>query len=480
MNREQAEKALLNAHKAGDTDSARKIARFLKQGSQTISRPEAFTRGMKDMTSFGLDDEMRGFGRAIGQKLRGNEEDFSQLRQNATQDIRNELEQSYEQRPFSTGSGAVVGAVAPAFTPAGQALLARVGSGGLAAQSVKGAASGAASSGLYGLGSEEGELMDRLPSAASSAAVGAAIGGSLPAALRGASKLNTKKSLPDRQKVKEAAQKLYKVGREKGADFTEDATTGLKKAVQEQVISDPFAKKALGEDAIDAFSKNIDSASDINMTLESFENIDKRLGSLVNQAYKTGDDDIARRYDIIQSKLRGIVENPDNIKGTTEGVEAYRKATKLWANQAKLKDIEEILENAQYYVGGEASGIKAGFTRLAKSNKLYQYSPKQVRAIQKAAKTGNVEGVLRTLGSRLMVIGGAVKGGPAGAAAGYAASQAARGGASVLKGADASRVGRLVSKDAVEIAPELMRTQPRISLEQLLRLTTKEARQIKP
>mgnify|MGYP000960601189 CR=1 FL=1 len=99
--------------------------------------------------------------------------------------------------------------------------------------------------------------------------------------------------------------------------------------------------------------------------------------------------------------------------------------------------------------------------------------------IQKAAQTGYTEGLMRTLGSRLMVIGGAIKGGPAGAAAAYAASQGLRGGASALKGIESTRIGKSIAREAVKVSPDLATKAQRISLPELkniLKLPPKEAK----
>jgi len=261
--------------------------------------------------------------------------------------------------------------------------------------------------------------------------------------------------LPGRQQIKERASQLYKEATQKGASFKDETIVKLQEIVEGQRISDPLAKATLGEDAIDDLASRLGGAGGEKMTLESFEQLDKRLGALGQKAFTSGDSDLARRYDNIQGELRNIVEKDDFIEGTREGIDSYRQATKLWAEQSKLRDIDDIIENAQYYVGGEGAGLKAGFSRLAKSKKMTRYSPKVAKAIQKAAKSGQLEGLLRTLGSRLMVIGGAVSGGGAGALAGYAASQAARGGAAALKGAEASKAGRLISKKAMQIDPTL-------------------------
>lgn len=290
-------------------------------------------------------------------------------------------------------------------------------------------------------------------------------------ALKGAgagfNKLNTKTILPGAEDVKKKSQSLYTLAREKGATFTDDVSDEIEKTVQSLRVIDPYAKNALGPDEMDAIAKRLSKAKNHTMTLDSFEALDKEWGALGHQAFNTGNDSLARKYDILQSKLREAVTNDKYISGSDDGVKAYRDATMLWANRSKMRDVDQVLENSKYYVGGEAAGLKAGFTRLAKSNRISKFSPKEAKLIQKAAQTGNIEGLMRTLGSRLMVIGGAIKGGPAGAAAGYAASQGMRGGAAALKGAEATKIGRVIAKEAVKISPDLAKKGQRIPIDKM-------------
>lgn len=307
------------------------------------------------------------------------------------------------------------------------------------------------------------------------------MGGPVGAKLIGkaASFLNKKTILPTSKAIAEKSSSLFKSGKAKGAEFSDDAAGEIAKSVEDVRVTDPFAKEAIGPDAFDDIAKRLTEARKNPMTLDSYEALDKEWGSLGHQAAISGNLDLSRKYDILQSKLRSVAQNPEFVKGAQSGISDYQKAVKLWAIKSKLRDIEQIKEFAKYYVGGEASGLKAGFARLAKSNKIYKFSPKEVKMIEKAAQTGNTEGLLRTLGSRLMVIGGAIKGGPAGAAAGYAASQAARGSASIMKGVETSKIGKSIAKEATNISPDLINIKNRIpvkDLKEILSLPPDQAR----
>jgi len=360
-------------------------------------------------------------------------------------------------------------------TKAGAAVANTLRSGSRGAKVVKGALAGATSGGLYGFGTGEGE--QRLESAGEGATIGGAVGGAAPLVGAALSRLNTKTTLPKANEIKQVSQKLYESARQKGAKFTQGATNELWAAVDKQLPQDEFSKIAIGDNPLSQFAKRLDGVSHQKMTLESFENLDKYLGAEGQKAFKSGDNDLARRFGEIQGKFREVVTNDKFIRGSREAIHEHRKATDLWRSFAKMRDVEEILQNAQYYAGGEAAGIKAGFASLAKSpSKLRGYKPNEVKAIQRAAKTGMTEGLLRTMGSRLMTIGGFASGGVPGALIGHAASSISRGGAAMLKGADATRVGKMIAKNA-GIATEKQRI-PVDKLAEIMGLPPAQAKQL--
>lgn len=443
-----------------------------QEPQEKINKAEGGLRSFTQGTTFGFGDEITAGLAAIPSSLiTGNSisDSYNQI----LDDERRRIGEFREQAPITSATTEIGGALATGIgslgTKAGASVASSLGRGGLGARVAKGAAAGATSGGLYGFGTGEGEK--RLESAGQGALLGGATGGAFPLAGRALSKVG--QELPSAQDIKTASQRLYTSARQKGAAFTDDAVEELKSSVQRQITSDDFAKDIIGADEVTDLLDRLGKAQGKEMTLESFEALDKNLGNKANIAFAKGDADLSRRLGEIQGDLRNIVTSDNFVKGSSDAVKYYRKATDMWRNYAKMRDIENILENAEYYVGGEAAGIKAGFTRLAKNKKLLRgYTPDEVKAIQKAAKTGATEGLLRTLSSRLMTIGGAVSGGVPGAIAGQAASSAARAGASALKGADATRVGRLIAQKT-----GLPMNQSQGLLSQIMKMPPKQAQE---
>jgi hypothetical protein len=120
---------------------------------QQVTKTSSFLSGLNDMASFGLDDELRGLGTAIGQKLRGNDMTISQ----GIESIRNQQKTAQEANPKTYLGGQVTGAVLPAIASGGRSVLS-----GLSNPIARASATGAIQGGLYGLGSGEKTLEDRL------------------------------------------------------------------------------------------------------------------------------------------------------------------------------------------------------------------------------------------------------------------------------------------------------------------------------
>lgn len=124
-----------------------------------------FVRGLADAATFGYADEIAAW---LDSKVKG-------------QDYAKALA-AQRQRDKDAGAGRTVGQVAGALLPGGVAFKAAAGAGKLARVGA-GVATGGIQGALYGSGSAEGDLADRLEGAAKGGMLGAAVGGAIPALL---------------------------------------------------------------------------------------------------------------------------------------------------------------------------------------------------------------------------------------------------------------------------------------------------------
>ena len=168
----------------------------------------------------------------------------------------------------------------------------------------------------------------------------------------------------------------------------------------------------------------------------------------------------------IQQALRSTIENASekDLVGGTKGFEAWKAARQQWADAAKMRDIEGIIQRAEM-LDNPVTGLKTGFRNLAmniRKGKTKGYSPQEIDAINKAAHTGIGTDILRLAGSRLGPIAagaaGLASGGPLGAAAGfgtdYAISGMARSAANKMQMGRANKVlGMVANRGQAPAAP---------------------------
>jgi GH24 family phage-related lysozyme (muramidase) len=165
--------------------------------NQPKSAPPGIARTVLDQAmqgaTFGLADEITDR-LGAGYASLATDEDYGSLLEEARAVSNERMAREFEENPataiMSNLAGGLVSGVAGASTKAGQALARSLGSGNVAARIAKGAATGATSGGLYGLGATDGDtLAERFDnsgitdlSISNPALIGAVAGGAIPAA----------------------------------------------------------------------------------------------------------------------------------------------------------------------------------------------------------------------------------------------------------------------------------------------------------
>lgn len=290
-----------------------------------------------------------------------------------------------------------------------------------------------------------------------------------------AESVNTKTILPSPEEVKDASRALYTKASELGGEFSPNVLNEVVSEGKNLLPKGNVAGLVIKPDEADVFIGELSRQAGQKMTLDDFESIDRFLGEKAHGSFMS-DPSVSRKYSNLQGSLRESIQNPNNIIGSPEGVKAQQEAVKLWGIQTKMGDIARIINDAEYY-DVPATAIKTGFRRIARNDKLMRgYSDTERKAIRRAAKSGSVEGLFKTFGSRLMAIIGGTAGGAPGAAIGYGVSGAGRTVSEAMKRGQAGQVSRLLGERS-----GLARKEKRISREQLkdlMKRNPKEAMRI--
>lgn len=175
------------------------------------------------------------------------------------------------------------------------------------------------------------------------------------------------------------------------------------------------------------------------MTFQDVQRIDESLSDKIDGALDAGRvTKTARKLIDVQDRFREMVSTMDG------GID-LKNARDLWSRQARMRDVERIIERAQL-TDNPASAIKTGFKNLLTSDKRIRgFSEAEREAIRKAAKGGIGTDFLRIFGSRLNPIIAGTVGGPGAAAATQVSSMASRSMADKLQMDRANEVARLIA-----------------------------------
>ena len=292
-------------------------------------------------------------------------------------------------------------------------------------------------SGIRAVGEEYGEFKEDYPRVAGLAEAAGNLATVVPSFVRysddiakgvkGPQKAARPEIMPS-EAVRAQGSALFKQAEQQGGVLKPEFVQDYVRKVGEKVQRDP-AIVALNRKTgkVDPYSQVDDALReymDQPMTLEMAKNLDETLGDL---AYSNVDNfgklnKAGNQYQEMQTTLRDMIDkaSPSMFEGGIEAFDTVKEARKFWKTGLKLRDVERIVDNADTFEQ-PANAIRVGFRQLVRNpKKLKGYSKPEIDAIQKAARTGVVTDMFRTLGSGLLPTvtgaGGVVTSGPAGAA----------------------------------------------------------------
>lgn len=423
-----------------------------EQKSPPTSLLKAFGLGGADMASFGLDDELRGVGRALGSKMKGDKRPFSELRNLGINELRSEHNQAEEDQTGAYRGGQVAGAVIPAFLAPGQALANWSRIGGPLARMAKRGGIGAASLGAYGMGSNEGDVLDRAKASGDDAALGATIGIAAPAVVSaavGGSK-NIVKGLKARapeelqltgEALRKQASNIYKEFKETGATLATPKVRSIVKSVNNSLTSVGKNNAELHRKTLSALDGLKADAKKGGMSLEELDQHRQLFSGILRDetdiAGKVSQDGLkaSKAIDAINRAVKNI-KSIDVIGGDTRSVQLLEKAKAGWAKQSRFDAISRIVDKAE----GDPRKIKTMLSTFVRNKKnLNGFSGEEREALKKASRNSGGEAILNIIGkfgidkNRIMAplvgggFAGATLGNPVGAAlvgAGTVARQA--------------------------------------------------------
>lgn len=435
----------------------------LPQQPNEVPYGEGLARAGFQGLTFGAGDEITAGGVAALRALGGN--NFGETYDKVLSHERGNMERFREQAPVASTVAEIGGALPTAMVPLGA--LGRAAQGGsLATRALAGGAIGAGQGGLYGFNAGEGGFDERLDDAAIGATIGGGIGGvaapAIGAGVRSASnalaRTNAGKATiaaaPSLDDLASRASALFKQADDMGVvvkpeayrSFADDvAALAAKEGIDAQVT--PSSAGALSRILSEADSGQPLSLQTLNTVRRVAQN-----------AAGSNDPNERRIASLMIDKLDDFIDDltPDKMVGTATGEPGpiLREARNLWSRMRR----GEMLQEAEYRAGNQASGVENGIRTQFRSilnspTKRRGMTQEEIAALERVVQgtplsntlkrvgrmsfgTGQQSGFLGgSVGSAAGAGAGSVVGGPVGAAVGaaippaigYAAQRGAQG-----------------------------------------------------
>lgn len=303
-----------------------------------------------------------------------------------------------------------------------------------------------------------------------------------------ASKFIQKPAIIGSEQLKARAGDLFKLAEQQGGNLKPEFMNEFVSKIALKAESDPLVKSLVqaggGRDAYGDVLKVTKEYLGQPMTFERAKALDETLGAL---AYDTADDfgklsRTGQQYLDMQHTLRNMIDKaPETaFEGGSSGFAAAKEARKNWSAMMRMRDIERIIDNAEFYPQ-PATRIQTGMRQLLQRKDIVNRSPAEVKAIKEAARTGAVTGLLKVFGSGLgPVIAGSTGaiasgglGGGLAAIPAYAVQKAARAGSEALQLKKAMKV-----KDVIASSVQDTRRPITIKIEELAQKTGKSVKEL--
>lgn len=351
---------------------------------------ESFGRGFQDMTSFGLDDELRGFGRAAGTKIRGDERPFTELYDLGREEVRLEHAQAKEDNPNFYMGGQIVGGIASSVAPAKALSSVEKLSKYARSKPIRAAAAvGAVQGGVYGFNSGEGGAGERSKEAAVTGLGGAVAG---PIGARAAQMVGGVVDPIAKPLLARAQKVLNKPTPIKSLDDAAEniQSTALKNTPKAETKAASKIKKAIQRDFPDNSEEVYQAWLDGDKALiESYGSQVRTLGQGAAQ-YKSGKA-VAQDYfdDVIaeapEKMKRAVSENISDVENYTKTVDDI--LAKGRAKAAPLYDdaYEDIIQDNNILTTPEIqSALKKAYKQFP--SELKDAEPNSIKALDYAKR----------------------------------------------------------------------------------------------
>ena len=395
----------------------------------------------------------------------------------ALKGARGELDAARMTRPGTTTTAEI--ATALAMPAAGFK-----SSGKLGIDMLKGAATGAGLSGVYGFGAGEGGFEERATDAGKSAVVGALLGGLIPVAGAGVQKFMqgradnaaikaAAKGAPTTDELRAAGNAAYKAVDDAGVQIKPEVFDSARATILDDLRANTGFDELPGPGSLTPNSARVNEImgqASTKMAAEPtaalpFKAVDQMrrqagaaAGNVANKTDQSSGMTIIGGLDDMIAKL-----GPDDVvAGDVSALQsALPKARETWAKMTKSQRIDDAIEaGSGDYLSGASSGIRNQFKNMLRNPKIANGFTKAEKVAMRKVINGSIPEQLLNLASGGMgqmatALGGGAMGGIPGFLAGTAAAAGTRKLAEKITTGKAETVRALIANGGLQALPQI-------------------------
>lgn len=224
--------------------------------------------------------------------------------------------------------------------------------------------------------------------------------------------------------IRNVAGRVFDAADEAGGALPPEHTNSFIDSIAEQAKQPEAVNTLFGNDEFTKLSENAENLRDKSLSFSEATKIDRKLTDLIRKSVNPDGTVTSegQQYTSIQDNLRDLMSTP----GNGPGFELQNQAKDLWSQQARMSDIQKIIDNASRS-NNPSTALQSGFKQLLNNGRRMQgFNEGDRQLIEKVASNPSFAAeVLRAGSSRLLNIMG-ISHGPVSAIASQVGTNVAR------------------------------------------------------
>ncbi len=188
-----------------------------------------------------------------------------------------------------------------------------------------------------------------------------------------------------------------------GGSMAPAATNKFIASVEAAAPTPGIGQAVAGKNVITDLVERLQPYKDKPMTLQDVQDIDRQMGSLITENFRTNPD-MARQLQDLQHGFRDQTSNPapGDVVGGQAGLDALAPARKAYQQSMKMETLERIQQRAND-TDNPTTSVRTQVRTLLNNDRMSRgWTDEEKAALRSAADRGAIDAALHMVGSRLV------------------------------------------------------------------------------